>query len=110
MRLNEYQQLAQRTANPELTQFEKVENGLMGCCGEAGEAIDVLKKHKYQGHEFNRDKAIEEIGDLMWYIAQFATGVGVPMEEIARRNINKLRKRYPIKFNTEQSINRDNDK
>ena len=110
MRLNEYQQLAQRTANPELTQFEKVENGLMGCCGEAGEAIDILKKHRYQGHEFNGDKAIEEIGDLMWYIAQFATGIGVTMEEIAIRNIEKLRKRYPVEFNVEQSINRDNDK
>ena len=84
MRLNEYQQLAQRTANPKLTQFKKVENGLMGCCGEAG--------------------------DQLWYLAQLATGLNVTLEFIAEMNIDKLRKRYPVKFEAGQSINRDNDK
>jgi len=110
MKLNEYQELAQRTANPELTQFEKIENGLMGCCGEAGEAIDILKKYRFQNHELDREKLIYELGDILWYLAQSAVGLGVDLEFIAVKNIEKLMKRYPVKFNAEQSINRDDDK
>lgn len=44
MTINEYQKAALRTANPRLTLTMQLENGLMGLCGEAGEAMDILKK------------------------------------------------------------------
>ena len=44
MDLNEYQDLAQRTSNPDLTNWQKVQNGCYGMCGEAGECIDLIKK------------------------------------------------------------------
>ena len=39
MTINEYQQLAMRTLNPELSKKDVLINGVMGLCGESGEAI-----------------------------------------------------------------------
>lgn len=53
MTLNEYQVLAQRTSNDDA---DKLLNGCMGMCGEAGECIDIMKKHRMQGHALAKDK------------------------------------------------------
>lgn len=108
MQLNEYQKLAQRTANPKLTNIEKLRNGCYGLCGEAGECIDILKKHEFQGHELNEEKLIDELGDVLWYIAQTAVGLNVDLEEIAQHNVEKLKRRYPEGFSADKSINRKN--
>jgi NTP pyrophosphatase (non-canonical NTP hydrolase) len=79
----------------------------MGLNGEAGECIDIFKKYFYQGHELDKEKLIDELGDVLWYIAETCTGIGVTMEEVAKRNIEKLRKRYPDGFEVERSVNRD---
>ena len=106
MKMNEYQQLAQRTANTK-TLSAKIENGLLGLFGEGGECADTLKKHRHQGHEFDREHMIEELGDVLWYCAELASGLGVTLEEVAMKNIGKLRKRYPDGFSAERSINRE---
>lgn len=106
MKMNEYQALAQRTANTKLPS-DKIENGLLGLFGEGGECAETLKKHRHQGHKFDRDHMIEELGDVLWYCAELACGLGVTLEEVARRNIDKLRRRYPEGFDAERSINRD---
>ena len=49
MTANEYQQLAMRTCNPALRGIDLLLNGVMGLCGEAGEVIDLVKKHLAQG-------------------------------------------------------------
>ena len=48
MTINEYQRLAQRTASTR-TKREKIENGILGLCGETGEIADIYKKYLYQG-------------------------------------------------------------
>lgn len=106
MRMNEYQDLAQRTCNITDTMMDKIENGCMGLNGEAGECIDLLKKYKFQGHGLLVDKMVEELGDVLWYCAELACGLGVTLEEIAQRNIDKLRRRYPEGFSAERSRNR----
>ena len=107
MDFNAYQELAQRTSNKKADNMDKVLNGLMGLNGEAGECIDILKKHFFQGHELDKDKLIDELGDVLWYIAETCEGLGVTMEEVAIRNIGKLRKRYPHGFEVGRSINRN---
>ena len=54
MTLNEYQSLALTTLNPTLAPEDVLLNGVMGLCGEAGEAIDLMKKHLHQGHPLDR--------------------------------------------------------
>ena len=107
MTIHEYQKLAMTTLNPELSQKDVLINGVMGLCGESGEAIDIVKKHLHQGHELDREKLIKELGDIAWYLAETATALDVSLEEVLERNIEKLRSRYPEGFSAERSQNRN---
>ena len=106
MTINEYQKLAMTTLNPELSERDVLINGVMGLCGESGEVIDIVKKHLAQGHELDREKIIKELGDVAWYLAEIAYILGVPLEEVLQRNIDKLKARYPEGFDKEKSKNR----
>ncbi len=107
MTINEYQKLAMATLNPDLTKKDILINGVMGLCGEAGECIDIVKRHLAQGHELNREELIKELGDVAWYLAETAFALDVELEEVLMRNIEKLKKRYPEGFSTEKSIHRE---
>ena len=72
MTINKYQNLAMRTLNPELSKKDVLINGVMGLCGESGEAIDLVKKHLAQGHDLDREALIKELGDVAWYLAETA--------------------------------------
>jgi len=109
MTINEYQKLAMTTLNKDLTQRDILINGVMGLCGESGEAIDIVKKHLAQGHELDKAHLAEELGDIAWYLAETATALDVSLESVLEGNIEKLRRRYPEGFCAEQSIHRDHD-
>ena len=106
MTINEYQQLAMKTLNPELSKKDVLINGVMGLCGESGEAIDIVKKWLAQGHELDKEKLAKELGDIAWYLAETATALDIPLEDIFRGNIEKLARRYPEGFSSERSIDR----
>lgn len=107
MTINEYQQLAMTTLNPALSRKDVLINGVMGLCGESGEAIDIVKKHLAQGHELDQEKLVKELGDVAWYLAETAYALDVPLEEVLQRNIEKLRARYPEGFDIDRSIRRE---
>ena len=106
MTINEYQTLAMRTLNPELSKKDVLINGVMGLCGESGEAIDIVKKHLAQGHTLDREALIKELGDIAWYLAETAYALDASLEEVFERNIAKLCARYPDGFDAEKSANR----
>ena len=103
---NEYQRLAMTTLNPALTKKDILINGVMGLCGESGEAIDIVKKHLHQGHELDREKLIKELGDIAWYLAETAYALDLELEVVLEQNIAKLKERYPEGFEAEKSMNR----
>ncbi|MFV0400126.1 MAG: nuclear transport factor 2 family protein [Oscillospiraceae bacterium] len=105
MDFNEYQELALRTSS-EASQKNRILDGVMGLCGEAGECIDLVKKHLFLGQELNSGKLLDEASDCLWYLATIAAGLGVPLEEIAVHNVDKLKRRYPEGFSTEGSLER----
>ena len=107
MTINEYQKLAMTTLNPGLSEKDVLINGVMGLCGEAGEVIDLVKKHLAQGHELDRDKMVKELGDVAWYLAETAAALDVDLETVLRRNIEKLQRRYPAGFDAEKSVHRE---
>ena len=109
MTINEYQKLAMTTLNPELNEKDVLINGVMGLCGESGEAIDIVKKHLAQGHELDKEHLAKELGDIAWYLAETATAIGYSLEDILQMNIDKLKKRYPDGFRKADSINRKTD-
>ena len=104
MQVNEYQQLAMATLNPELEKRDVLINSVMGLCGEAGEAIDIVKKWMAQGHALDKEHLAKELGDIAWYLAEAATALDLPLEEILQANIDKLKQRYPNGFETERSL------
>lgn len=109
MTINEYQKLAMTTLNKELSEKDVLINGVMGLCGESGEAIDIVKKHLAQGHDLDKNHLLEELGDIAWYLAETATVLGTDLEDILIANIEKLKKRYPEGFDTEMSIRREDE-
>ena len=106
MKANEYQFLAGRTINAELTKKEIELHALSGMVGEIGEIHSVYQKH-LQGHEFDEKEIIKEVGDLLWFIAEYCTIMGWTLEEVMDLNIKKLKKRYPHGFNADRSVNRN---
>lgn len=103
---NEYQKEALRTASGMSKEYPRILNGLMGLNGEAGECIDILKKHLYQGHAFDSEHMAKELGDVAWYLVISAEAIGYDLETIFQMNIDKLRARYPDGFDAEHSLHR----
>ncbi len=103
MTINEYQQLAMKTQNPELSRKDVLINGVMGLCGESGETNDIVKKWLAQGHELDKEKLAKELGDVAWYLAETAWALEIPLEDIRQANIEKLKKRYPEGFDSDRS-------
>ena len=95
-----------RTLNPELSQKDVLINSVMGLCGESGECIDIVKKWLAQGHALDKEKLAKELGDVAWYLAEAATALEIPLEDILAANINKLKQRFPEGFTTEDSLAR----
>lgn len=105
MRANEYQELARRTIDSTLTREEIIEHALHGMVGEIGELHSLYQKH-YQGHTYPVDHYMKEIGDLLWFIAEYCTARGWKLGDIMQMNIDKLKARYPKGFEVDRSLHR----
>lgn len=67
MDYKEYKQMVIDTEKGSLEDYPKVLHAMMGMNGEAGECIDILKKHIFQGHDLDVDHLLNELGDVCWY-------------------------------------------
>ena len=81
-------------------------NGALGLSGEAGEALDMVKKWIFHEQELDVDHLERELGDVMWYMAKLCYSFGFDLDEIMQKNIDKLKARYPEGFDTELSNHR----
>ena len=103
---NGYQRLAQRTMDLKKRTPAEVEmHALHGMVGEIGELHSLYQK-VYQGHEFDEEHAKKEVGDILWFIAEYCTAMGWQLEDVMEMNIEKLKARYPKGFEAERSLNR----
>ena len=98
----EYTEKCKRTWNSGDANIEHCAYGLVT---ESAEIMDMLKKHKFYGRDFNMVNLKEEIGDLLYYVHILCDEIGYSVEQARTDNIWKLLKRYPNKF--EDVINRD---
>ena len=78
----------------------------LGLAGEAGEVVDIIKKHLYHGHELDVNELILELGDILYYICWLCLRLGVDFAELCFENMAKLNDRYPDGFSSEKSIHR----
>jgi NTP pyrophosphatase (non-canonical NTP hydrolase) len=69
----------------------------LGLAGEAGEIANKVKKIARDNDGVISEQARlalkRELGDVLWYVAQLATQLGVPLDAVAWDNINKLHDR-----------------
>src|SRR5580704_5628699 len=94
MELGEYQREAQKT-----DQFSKDEMvvPLLGMGGEVGSLLAEYKKFMRDGsaHVLFPTQVAEELGDILWYLANAATKFDLDLDTIAAENLAKTRDRWP---------------
>lgn len=106
MEMIEYQELASRTINTDLKLHEIINHAVLGMNSEAGEIAGIYQKG-YQGHIIDVNHVKKELGDLLWFIAEWCSAYNISLEDVAWGNIEKLKKRYPDGFSSARSLNRE---
>lgn len=118
MHLNDYQTAARKTA-----MGNSLDHFVHGLTEEAGEVSGVMKRfhrgdEKYKVHrplsntkqeelsQFAKEKLIDEIGDVLWYIAMIADELETTLETVAEHNIKKLADRQSRNVITGSGDNR----
>lgn len=102
---NEYQLLAARTINKNLSLGGAQLHALFGMASEVGELHGIYQKH-YQNHKMEKEHKMKECGDILWMIAEYCTANGWALEDVMQMNIDKLKARYPEGFDPEKSQHR----
>lgn len=87
----------------------KILHAAMGISGESGELMDAVKKHVLYDKPLDKKNVVEEVGDLLWYMALMLESIGSSFEEAMKMNHDKLEKRYPTGF-TEKLAQERRDK
>jgi NTP pyrophosphatase (non-canonical NTP hydrolase) len=90
--LSEYQRLSRRTA--EYPREAWLAYPALGLAGEAGEVAEHAKKairdDDGEIEDARREAMGKELGDVLWYVAQLASELGLDLDEIATGNLEKL--------------------
>jgi NTP pyrophosphatase (non-canonical NTP hydrolase) len=97
MTFDEYQKKALQTAITNPDQLMDKTIWAMGISGEAGEVIEKWKKIvAYREGKITAEDIEElskELGDVVWYIAVFAHSLGLSLENVMQKNVQKLQSR-----------------
>lgn len=97
MTLEEYQKQALTTVISSDSEFRDLLHWVLGINGEAGEIAEKIKKiirdKNGEVSESDKTELAKEVGDVLWYLAVFAHHLGVPFEQIAQQNLDKLQSR-----------------
>jgi NTP pyrophosphatase (non-canonical NTP hydrolase) len=100
MKLREYQLEAQKTDQVPGTRKDKEGSGIMvpllGLAGEAGTLLTEYKKWLSEGPSYQifKDRVAEELGDILWYVANIASKEDLNLDAIANANLRKARNRW----------------
>lgn len=94
MDFEEYQSKANKTAV-----YPKNLNGAffypsIGLAGEVGELLNKIKKIARDNADIDREDLKGELGDILWYLTQISTELGIDFEEVAQHNLEKLKSRH----------------
>lgn len=84
----------------------RLDHAAKGLVTEAGEFNDALKKHVFYNRPLDRVNLVEELGDVLWYVAIACDVLGVSLEDVCNANLRKLKARYPEKFTEDRAATR----
>lgn len=92
MDMNHYQKVARRTAI--YPQAHLIIYPVLGLVGEAGEVAEKCKKVLRDNNGVFTKERIDtlkkEMGDVLWYLANLATDLGLSLADVAQMNLDKL--------------------
>jgi NTP pyrophosphatase (non-canonical NTP hydrolase) len=106
MNFDEYSKLAVKTASP-LVYEKQLIHYTLGLVDEVGELASTVKKNIAYGNPLDVVNVKEELGDLMWFVANLMTLLEIDFEEVLEKNIKKLSVRYPNGFNSQDALVRN---
>ncbi len=93
MDFSEYQKIAKSTA----VYPDNLEGAFfypsIGLAGEVGELLNKIKKIARDNAKIDKKDLEGEIGDVLWYLAQLSTELGIDFEDVAAHNLEKLKSR-----------------
>jgi NTP pyrophosphatase (non-canonical NTP hydrolase) len=73
--------------------FDRIPSTL-GLVGEAGEFADLVKKNQFKpNNDVSYDDFVNELGDVLYYVAILAHQIGMDLEGISKANYAKLQER-----------------
>ena len=94
MTLDGYQEHAHRTAvYPPALALEYLTLGLVGEAGELANKLKKVLRGDFDDQSEAYDLMANELGDVLWYLAELANELGYSLDVIAQRNLKKLNKR-----------------
>lgn len=110
MELNEYQDLASKTAvYPNIG--SRFIYPTLGLAGEVGEVTNKIKKifRDEEGvlNPQRHEELKKELGDVLWYVSQLARDLNLKLDDIAQDNIAKLQKRQQLNMLSGSGDNRE---
>lgn len=79
----------------------------IGLAGETGEVCDAIKKYLFHQHPLQVPALTSELGDVLWYLTAICNVLQVDLEDVMEKNVQKLRKRYPVGFDSQRSLHRE---
>ena len=93
MIMDSYQRVARKTVI--YPRKQKIIYPALGLAGEAGEVCEKVKKYLRQDYDLDelKEKVEDELGDVLWYIANLATDLGLSLDNLAAKNLVKLHDR-----------------
>ena len=77
------------------TKEDQLALAALGLAGETGEVVDLLKKHLFHAKPLDRENLIKELGDVRWYFELLCHLADTTIEEVERKNVEKLHARHP---------------
>ncbi len=97
MHFREYQLKAGETDQSPAHDERGILIPLLGLAGEVGTLLAEYKKHLRDGnaHLLFKEQMAEELGDLLWYVADVATKFDLDLSEVAVANLKKTQNRWP---------------
>ncbi|MFH1752510.1 MAG: nucleoside triphosphate pyrophosphohydrolase family protein [archaeon] len=101
MNFNEYQEKSKKTDLGTVVKDSNLVYYVLGLCSEAGEVAGKIKKvyRDFDGdlNEENRKEIEKELGDVIWYLSQLCSKLGLDFNSVAEKNISKLYSRHERK-------------